>query len=304
MKQVSSPLVKGGKTKKCFSLDRNLLVNSYSTELGVDISSHLPKTFDESAGLYECTETGYLFFYPSSLEGDGAFYKHITSNDSYYNDVRWEWNDLIDKISINEKVLEIGAGGLAFMKMLADKGVDVEGLEINPLSFAKATELGLKLHAQTIQEFSVNNKGKYDVVCTFHVLEHIADVYSFLESAIQVLKPGGRLIISVPNNDSFIKLDKFLALNLPPHHMGRWTEKALRSLGSIFSLKIESVLKQEYDTKYNSWHYGCWYRGIGNNFGIAGKVYGKLIKPLFLWNLNRLRNQIIGPNIMVIFTKK
>jgi SAM-dependent methyltransferase len=305
MEQVSSPLIEGGKTYKCFSLHKSLVLNSYKSQVGTDISKFLPdKYFNGSAGLYECAETTYQFFYPFELEGDGPFYEHITNNESYYNSERWEWNYLMDKIHPHEKVLEIGAGGLKFMQMLSENGIAVDGLEINPLSLKKAKELGLNVFDSFIQDFAVSRPNYYNVVCSFHVLEHVSDVKSFLASAVSVLKPGGRLIISVPNNDSFLRLDKYLAMNMPPHHMGRWTEKSLWLICRHFPLEIKQVHKQEYDSQYNDLHFQCWYRGLAYRFGLLGKVYGRIIKPFFLARLKSRMKSLVGPNIMVEYIRK
>jgi SAM-dependent methyltransferase len=42
---------------------------------------------------------------------------------------------------------------------------------------------------------------KVDVICLFHVFEHLADPGSWLASARRLLAPGGQLIIEVPSLD-------------------------------------------------------------------------------------------------------
>ena len=58
----------------------------------------------------------------------------------------------------------------------------------------------------------------------------------FLGNQIKCIKPGGYLVVSVPNNEGFIK-DDFNLLNVPPHHMGLWEEHSLRRTGDLFGLK-------------------------------------------------------------------
>jgi SAM-dependent methyltransferase len=74
------------------------------------------------------------------------------------------------------------------------------------------------------------------VVCAFQVLEHVPDPRAFLASCVYCLKPGGRLILSVPAEDSFTGLVPNNCLNLPPHHLTRWSDKALLALREEFNL--------------------------------------------------------------------
>jgi hypothetical protein len=51
------------------------------------------------------------------------------------------------------------------------------------------------------------------------------------------LLPGGILIFGLPNADSFLK-HQYNILDLPPHHMTRWTEQVLRFITNIFPLQL------------------------------------------------------------------
>ena len=76
---------------------------------------------------------------------------------------------------------------------------------------------------------------RFSFICSFQVLEHVYEVYGFLNSAIALLKNKGKLIIAVPNNNPyFLKHDKYHTLNLPPHHMGIWDERSLKFIGKLF----------------------------------------------------------------------
>ncbi len=90
---------------------------------------------------------------------------------------------------------------------------------------------------ESVQEHSLGNANKYDVVCSFQVLEHVSDIHTFVESCITCLKPGGLLIYSVPSADSFLSFVENCIINMPPHHVSRWTDKALKKIANIFNMK-------------------------------------------------------------------
>lgn len=49
------------------------------------------------------------------------------------------------------------------------------------------------------------------------------------------------MIVSVPNEDSFMGAESNNLLNLPPHHVTRWTPSALRRAGERAGLRTEAI---------------------------------------------------------------
>ena len=61
--------------------------------------------------------------------------------------------------------------------------------------------------------------GPFDVVCAFHVLEHVVDPWTFLARTREVLEPHGHLALEVPNITSArARRDGPLWFNLAPEH--------------------------------------------------------------------------------------
>lgn len=101
----------------------------------------------------------------------------------------------------------------------------------------KCRAQGLNVHLGSIQSFAVDHAESFDTVCFLQVLEHIYEAGSFLKSALSVLKPGGRLILAVPNNEPYYRrYDKYSTWNLPPHHVGYWDRPSLEAMASHFGL--------------------------------------------------------------------
>lgn len=91
---------------------------------------------------------------------------------------------------------------------------------------------------ESIQSFANANPHSFDVVCSFQVLEHVSNPRTFIESKILALKPGGKLIISVPSNTSFLKYAVNHILDMPPHHVTHWSDETLKFIASNYHLNI------------------------------------------------------------------
>lgn len=238
MNKVLSPLTNNDKVKKIGELEIPMLVEKYKKEFSVE-TSHFFEGLDK-VSIYECLETGYQFYYPFNLAGDGPFYEQLQKWEHYYEPWKWEHQLVLDGLKGDEKILEIGSGAGGFLGTLHNKKFDITGLELNEKTVRDGKAKGLKIHYQTIQDHAVENPGKYDLVCSFQVVEHIAEIKSFIQASLDCLKPGGKMIISVPNNDSYISTE-FNLLNTPPHHMGLWREQSLRNLDNIFGTKVTDI---------------------------------------------------------------
>lgn len=117
-------------------------------------------------------------------------------------------------------VLDCGCGGGLFLKMLAERGYPVAGLDF---SLAAATvawrQNGVpvvcgKLNAAPFAP------GSCAAVTMFHVLEHLYDPASYLDAAHRLLAPEGRLVIQVPNAASwqFLLLgENWRGIDVPRH---------------------------------------------------------------------------------------
>ncbi|MFN0279628.1 MAG: class I SAM-dependent methyltransferase [Pyrinomonadaceae bacterium] len=218
------------------------IVELYFAQENINVERY----FDHGATIYllECMDTGYRFYYPFSVVGDAEFYKelqnaHEKRGEEYDRDWEGDHQAAFDEIPSDSTVLEIGCNTGKFLKRVRGKTPNVFGLEFNPLAAEKARQKLLTVFDETVEIHSTENSEKYDVVCAFQVLEHIAEVKSFLQSIAKALKPNGKLILSVPNNEPFYqRFSKYDVLNLPPHHVGLWNLRTFEKLGDFYDFKL------------------------------------------------------------------
>ena len=234
--------VTGNDKKTVFrkSVDVKKIIGLYS-EQGMDVKRFFSGI--DKVDILECLDTGYRFYHPYGLAADDEFYDELAKKNGYYLDWRWEHQVSFEKILEHDSILEVGCGSGNFLQQLKErKSVSCVGLELSEEAAHTAESKGIKIFRETIENHAIENKSRYDVVCFFQVLEHVPDVRSFILSAIDCLKKGGRLIIGVPNNNPYLfKRDIYHVLNLPPHHMGLWNKESLKKLTDIFPLEIKEI---------------------------------------------------------------
>lgn len=253
--------------------------------------------------LYNCNDTGYRFYYPDEIWGDGRFYEDLQKNNSwYYAKDRWEHRKGIERINTGDKVLEIGCGDGVFLELLKKKGIkNAEAIELNESAVAALKKAGYDIYNETIETFAPKHKEQYDVVCFFQVLEHIHDIKSFLTSALQTLKKGGRVIIAVPHNNPYLlRYDINHTLNLPPHHAGLWNQQAFENLQKFFPISLSHLSIMPVI------EYKEWYRVQRNHYKETSPLKANLMslvpRPVYKLFLSVFKQP--GRNILVEFVKK
>lgn len=205
--------------------------------------------------------------------------------------------------------MEIGSGSGFFGKYLAEKASDVHylGLELNEKAIQDGLNTGVNLKAEDSRTHSINNAGSYDVVCSYQVFEHVSNIKSLYEDAIKLLRPGGYLVVAVPNNNMFFLRKNVMyskVLNMPPHHVNLFTPKSLQKIGDLMGLKVEKTLKEPLmQLNRDTYLYNAVNRFFFG-FNLLTRVFWKLRLHLVLRPIaSLLKNQINGHTVMVVYQK-
>jgi len=106
----------------------------------------------------------------------------------------------------NAKILDIGCGGGLFLSLLKQAGAEVIGIELSDsrAQYAK-TKHGLEINKYPIENdfWQKRYANHFDAVTLWDVIEHVNYPFQTLQSAANVLKQGGLLLIDTPCRDSF-----------------------------------------------------------------------------------------------------
>ncbi len=133
--------------------------------------------------------------------------------------------DVFSLIDEDKKlVLDIGCGGGSLAKKLNTSSKIIDGISISPNELHEAKEFlrhGYLFNLENglppeIQE------NTYDCVICSHILEHIAYPEKLLEDIKKVLKPGGILVVALPNLFHYKTRLQLLKGNFPYAEAGIW----------------------------------------------------------------------------------
>ncbi|MBU6390088.1 methyltransferase domain-containing protein [Patescibacteria group bacterium] len=299
--QLPSPI--NGKTAVLQqTLKSSEIITRYSNQFDIAVDRYFAGV--PEVGIYRCEATGYRFYYPLTLSGDGIFYEKLQKFSWYYMDWKWEHKIALKLITKNNRILEVGSGNGSFVERLEREGIRAVGLELNAQSVDNARKKRLPIIGETIEQHSAVHPKTYDMVVTFQVLEHIAEVRTFIDACLRVLKPGGRLFVSVPNNRSFISHDQNGILNMPPHHMGLWDRHSLRAVAPLLGIRLVKMYYEPLQPYHVHLYLDIQLTRLENTLPQLKKVLERRIPRGILYRLVRLfRPFIRGHSIAALYQK-
>ncbi|MCK4518741.1 MAG: class I SAM-dependent methyltransferase [Candidatus Omnitrophica bacterium] len=142
----------------------------------------------------------------------------------------------------NGKILDIGCGDGLFISQLKSIGWRVCGIEIDQEAVKRAQSHGFEVYRGRFEDFDFKDEC-YDVVRLWHVLEHFKNPYFNLKKIYGILKPGGQVILGVPNmNSLYSKVFKqnWTGLDVPRHlyHFSPQTIKKILTQSGFSEIKI------------------------------------------------------------------
>jgi 2-polyprenyl-6-hydroxyphenyl methylase/3-demethylubiquinone-9 3-methyltransferase len=118
-------------------------------------------------------------------------------------------------------IVDVGCGGGLVCESLARLGANVTGID------ADANAIKVAKNHALAQDFDIDyscmaaedlESGPFDVVCALEIVEHVADIESFVQSLVRLCKPGGIIIMSTLNKTA----KSYLLGIVAAEHILRW----------------------------------------------------------------------------------
>lgn len=148
-------------------------------------------------------------------------------------------SDLIARniaLPADARILEVGCGTGHNLAMLGRFG-RVDAIEVDAAARAIATErLGRAVLDAPLPALTGIAEGTYDLIAILDVIEHIDEDEAGLKSLAGKLRPGGRILITVP---AFPWM--WSAHDVVNHHKRRYTRRTLKALVAGAGLKLEMM---------------------------------------------------------------
>ncbi len=193
-------------------------------------------------------------------------------------------------------LLDVGAGTGAFAHTMQSAGWKLTGLEPDETARQNAlSKYGLKLLAS--EELYHLPPAQFDAVTLWHVLEHVHDLHGYLEKFFTILKPGGKLIIAVPNYTSYdaaVYKTSWAAYDVP-RHLYHFSPRAMEQLGVSKGFVLQQVKPMWFDSFYVSMLSEKYRNGSGN---IMGAFWNGMLS-----NLKAMSNTKKCSSVIYIFSR-
>jgi len=193
-----------------------------------------------------CKKCGMVFTNPQPVNSVLEMYYSTTYN--YYGEISptpriQQFNFMKKHIpSKFKRVLEVGAFNGYFLNILRDNGYEVHGIEPSRIGVEQAkNKFGINIEnrffdEEYVESFVNKKKKQFDIVCFFHVLEHIKRPLEFLKLVKKVSREDGYIFLEVP--DAERPLVNNVADFFSIEHINHFTEMSLKNLANLLGLNI------------------------------------------------------------------
>jgi SAM-dependent methyltransferase len=139
-------------------------------------------------------------------------------------------------------ILDVGCGNGAFLSKMKAPGMRAYGVEFSPDGAKEARRRGLNVKCGTLEQQKYPARF-FDVITLNHVFEHVPDPLGTLRELKRILKPGGRIIIAVPNTRSLAAklFGRYWASLDPPRHLSVHSPRTMRIAADRTGLTVRNI---------------------------------------------------------------
>lgn len=184
---------------------------------------------------------------PNEMYSGGGMHKNSYDEISdTYHDIQWSrWVEMtsaddnrryeaLKELCREKNVLEFGCGNGGFLRKIKNVAKDVTGIELDKMARNKIREEGITVDDSIESLLEKDSSGKFDIVVSFMVIEHLVEPFYYLEQIKKVLSDDGIFICSTPNADdvmlSYFQISEFADFTYWSEHVYLYNENTLCNL--------------------------------------------------------------------------
>lgn len=226
-------------------LDRNCpICGSSSGEKLIELNfknqkdNNLPEHYD----VVVCDKCGFAFSSMQANQDDYNKYYANCNSYAYAENLRIEDNlaeprlvRIVDIIQENypfdASIIDIGCGGGELLQIMSKRGFsNICGLDPSDESINKLNENNIKGYLGNIFSAEKLDIGKFDVVVSTAVVEHVYDLEGYIIKLSSLVRPGGSIVLNAPAVESFDEYILPVANYFNQEHINYFSAKTLDNL--------------------------------------------------------------------------
>lgn len=168
---------------------------------------------------------------------------------------------LISSLNTTKSLLDYGCGTGHFLNKVYKEQWEISGVEPNSNAHFNISVNIKKYIHKSLSDISPEKS--FGIITLWHVLEHIHDLNETLINLKLRLDKNGKLIIAVPNPNSFDAeyFKEYWAAYDTPRHLYHFTQSSMKTLIKSHGLRIVKTVPMNFDSFYvsllsNKYKYG------------------------------------------------
>jgi 2-polyprenyl-3-methyl-5-hydroxy-6-metoxy-1,4-benzoquinol methylase len=198
-----------------------------------------------------------------------------------------------EMVAPHSRILEIGCGRGLLLKHLAQLGHECHGSERSELAAQRVRKtVGLRIYTTPLEQSGLE-PNSFDLVILWHVLEHLEEPAQHLSFLNRLLRPGGQLLLEVPNYTSLQSQffgKHWFHLDLA-RHLYHFSKEGLKDLLGKTGFQIEALSSFSWEQ--------CPFGALQSSLNLLGfptELFYRLIKREISvpWRINALQFLLAG----------
>jgi 2-polyprenyl-3-methyl-5-hydroxy-6-metoxy-1,4-benzoquinol methylase len=239
-----------------------------------------------------CLRCDLVYLSPRAADVNDVYTDDKTSSPSKYYILSEKYDRLtfekrlkvIEGYSTKGNFMDIGCSVGNFLSEAEKHGWNAVGIEPNPGSAGICRKKGLKVEQAFLNEdISSKYTEHFNSIYMGDVIEHVEDPLELVRLAVNMLKPGGVLMIVTPDFDSPVA--RMFQIK-PLEHILYFNSRSLRFAADELNLKIELLKRTTRKRSLKALSYSTTFSG--------NALQKKIIQALSALHLNPIINLALG----------
>lgn len=186
-------------------------------------------------------------------------------------------------------ILDVGCGRGDFLLLMREGGWNCTGLELDSRAESRGKALGFEIKNRSLEDAKFKGSS-FNAVTFWHVFEHVRRPVEALSECERILKPGGLLVVAVPNLKSLqarVSGKRWFHLD-PPYHLYHYSPANLSVLVEKAGFEVKAV--KHFSLEYNP--YG-WLQSMYNLLGFKTNLLYDFLRGRAEKSLNLYLNILL-----------